>query len=69
LQEEADVEKPLLKAGKKHHLMKSLGHKYYPIVSRFAMNAVAHPFGNRVHEKNQKPGLPLITNAPPGRER
>jgi len=60
------VEKPLLKAGKKHHLMKSRN-KYYPIVSGSAMNAVAHPFGNKRSSRKSK-ARPAPQNAPPGRK-
>ena len=60
------VEKPLLKAGKKHHLMKAKN-KYYPIVSGSAMNAVAHPFGNKRSLRKSK-ARPAPKNAPPGRK-
>lgn len=60
------VEKPLLKAGKKHHLMQSRN-KYYPIVSGSAMNAVAHPFGNKRSLRKSK-ARPAPKNAPPGRK-
>jgi large subunit ribosomal protein L2 len=60
------VDKPLLKAGKKHHLMKSRN-KYYPIVSGSAMNAVAHPFGNKRSSRKSK-ARPAPQNAPPGRK-
>jgi len=59
------TEKPLLKAGKKHHMMKSKN-KYYPIVSGSAMNAVAHPFGNKRSSRKSK-ARPAPSNAPPGR--
>ncbi|MFA6073526.1 MAG: 50S ribosomal protein L2 [Candidatus Woesearchaeota archaeon] len=60
------VEKPMLKAGKKHHIMKSRN-KYYPIVSGSAMNAVAHPFGNKRSSRKSK-ARPAPSNAPPGRK-
>lgn len=60
------LEKPLLKAGKKHHIMKSRN-KYYPIVSGSAMNAVAHPFGNKRSLRKSK-ARPAPKNAPPGRK-
>ena len=60
------TEKPLLKAGKKHHIMKSRN-KYYPIVSGSAMNAVAHPFGNKRSLRKSK-AKPTSRNAPPGRK-
>ncbi len=59
-------EKPLLKAGKKHHISKSKN-KYYPIVSGSAMNAVAHPFGNKRSLRKSK-ARPAPKNAPPGRK-
>lgn len=59
-------EKPLLKAGKKHYLMKSRN-KFYPIVSGTAMNAVAHPFGNKRTLRKSK-ARPMSRNAPPGRK-
>jgi len=60
------VEKPLLKAGKKHHIMKSRN-VYYPVVSGSAMNAVAHPFGNKRSSRKSK-AKPTGRNAPPGRK-
>jgi len=60
------VEKPLLKAGKKHHIAKSKN-QYYPIVSGSAMNAVAHPFGNKRTLRKSK-ARPTSRNAPPGRK-
>ncbi|MGV8162955.1 MAG: 50S ribosomal protein L2 [Candidatus Nanoarchaeia archaeon] len=60
------VDKPMLKAGKKHHIMKSRN-KYYPIVSGSAMNAVAHPFGNKRSSRKSK-ARPAPKNAPPGRK-
>lgn len=59
-------DKPLVKAGKKHHIMKSKN-KYYPIVSGSAMNAVAHPFGNKRSLRKSK-ARPAPNNAPPGRK-
>lgn len=38
------TEKPFVKAGKRHHLMRARG-KLYPLTSGVAMNAVDHPFG------------------------
>ncbi len=59
-------EKPLLKAGTKHHVMRGKN-KYYPKVSGTAMNAVAHPFGGK---RSGRKGRPTIAprNAPPGRK-
>jgi large subunit ribosomal protein L2 len=60
------TEKPFLKAGKKHHAKKARN-KYYPIVSGSAMNAVAHPFGNKRSLRKSK-AKPVSRNAPPGRK-
>lgn len=60
------TEKPFLKAGKKHHAMKARN-KYYPSVSGSAMNAVAHPFGNKRSLRKAK-AKPTSKNAPPGRK-
>jgi|TARA_B100000315_G_scaffold69138_1_gene62989 large subunit ribosomal protein L2 len=59
-------EKPFLKAGNKHHLMRSKN-KTYPKVRGVAMASVHHPFGGGRH---QHPGKPTTTsrNAPPGRK-
>jgi large subunit ribosomal protein L2 len=59
-------EKPFLRAGPKHHLMKAKG-KVYPRVRGVAMAAVHHPFGGGRH---QHPGKSTTTsrNAPPGRK-
>ncbi len=56
------TDKPFVKAGIKHKIMKSKG-KLYPIVSGTAMNPVDHPFGGKT-----KPGIPknVSRNAPPG---
>ncbi|QZX99944.1 50S ribosomal protein L2 [Halobaculum rubrum] len=60
------TEKPFVKAGKKHHKMRSRGTKY-PRVRGVAMNAVDHPFGGG---GRQHPGQPksVSRNAPPGRK-
>ncbi|MBN1275178.1 50S ribosomal protein L2 [Candidatus Woesearchaeota archaeon] len=60
------TEKPFLKAGKRHHAMKARN-KYYPSVSGSAMNAVAHPFGNKRSLRKSK-AKPTSRNAPPGRK-
>ncbi len=59
-------EKPFLKAGIKFHRVKAR-HKYWPIVSGAAMNAVDHPFGGK---RTSRKGRPTIApkNAPPGRK-
>jgi len=55
--------KPLVKAGKKHHIMKSKGRKWHR-TSAVKVNAVDHPFGSgrgkRIKSKIAK------RNAPPG---
>ena len=58
-------EKPILKAGKKFHMMKSKN-KLYPRISGVAMNAVDHPFGSGRGRHVGKPKTPK-KNAPPGR--
>ncbi|MDY6774941.1 MAG: 50S ribosomal protein L2 [Halobacteria archaeon] len=60
------LEKPMLKAGNKHHKMKSRGGKW-PKVRGVAMNAIDHPFGGG---GRQHPGRPksISPNAPPGRK-
>ena len=58
------LDKPLLKAGKKYHMMKAKG-KLYPRTSAVKMNAIDHPFGSgrgkRIKSKIAK------RNSPPGR--
>lgn len=53
--------KPMLKAGKKHHLMKSKGRKWHR-TSAIKTNAVDHPFGGgrgkRIKSKIAKRNLP-----------
>jgi len=60
------TEKPILKAGKKHHKMKKRGGKW-PKVRGVAMNAVDHPFGGG---GRQHPGKPKSVSGttPPGRK-
>lgn len=60
------IEKPFVKAGAKHHKMRSRGTKY-PRVRGVAMNAVDHPFGGG---GRQHPGKPksISSSAPPGRK-
>ena len=57
--------KPLIKAGKRHHIMKSKGRKWHR-TSAVKTNAVDHPFGGgrgkRIKSKIAK------RNAPPGRK-
>lgn len=56
------LDKPVVKAGIKHKIMKAKG-KLYPTVSGCAMNPVDHPFGGKT-----KPGIPksVSRNRPPG---
>jgi len=57
------LEKPIVKAGKKFHMMKSKGRKWH-FTSKVKVNAVDHPFGGgrgkRIKSKIAK------RNAPPG---
>jgi len=57
-------ERPLLKAGKKYHIMHALG-KVYPRTSGVAMNPVDHPFGG-----STKPGKhkTVSRHMPPGKK-
>ncbi len=59
-------EKPFVKAGNKHHKLRSRGIKY-PTVRGVAMNAVDHPFGGG---GRQHPGRPksVSSDASPGRK-
>lgn len=60
---EGMLDKPLLKAGKKHHIMKSKS-KLWPRTSAVAMNAIDHPFGSgrgkrvksKIVKRNASPG-------------
>ena len=58
------LEKPIVKAGKRHHIKKARG-KLWPRTSAVKMNVVDHPFGSgrgkRIKSKIAK------RNAPPGR--
>lgn len=60
------TEKPMVKAGNKHHKMRARGTKW-PRVRGVAMNAVDHPFGGG---GRQHPGRPksVSSDAPPGRK-
>ena len=59
------IEKPIVKAGKRWHMMHAKG-KLYPRTSGVAMNAVDHPFGCGRGRHMGKPKTPP-RNAPPGR--
>lgn len=60
------TEKPILKAGKKHHMM-SARNKRYPIIGGSSQNAVDHPFGNKRSARKAKQ-KPVGHFAPPGRK-
>jgi len=59
------MDKPFIKAGKRHHAMLAKG-KPYPRVRGVAMNVVDHPFGGR----GKHAGRPktVSRNAPPGQK-
>ena len=59
-------EKPMLKAGKNHFIMKSKN-KLYPRTSGVAMNAVDHPFGSGRGRHIGK-AKTVSRHAPPGRK-
>jgi large subunit ribosomal protein L2 len=59
------TEKPLVKAGKKWHMMKARG-KLYPRTSAVKMNVIDHPFGSG-RGKRIKSKIPK-RNAPPGKK-
>ncbi len=58
-------DKPLLKAGKKFHILRSRA-KYWPVVSKVVMNPVDHPFGGKSHRPGKSTTTPR--GAPPGRK-
>ncbi len=58
-------EKPIVKAGKKHH-MKKAKNKLWPRTSAVKVNAIDHPFGSG-RGKNPKSKI-AKRNAPPGRK-
>jgi len=59
------LDKPVIKAGKKHHIKRSKG-KLWPRTSAVKMNAIDHPFGSG-RAKNPKSKI-AKRNAPPGRK-
>lgn len=59
-------EKPIMKAGKKHHSLRSRA-KCWPRVSGVAMNSCDHPHGGGGHQHVGKPST-VSRNAPPGRK-
>lgn len=59
-------DKPLAKAGKKHHITRSKP-KRFPVVSGVAMNAVNHPHGGGGHPHVGRPST-VSKHAPPGKK-
>jgi large subunit ribosomal protein L2 len=59
------TEKPFLKAGAKHHLMKAKGH-VYPRTRGIAMIAACHPYGSS--KKGGRKVTTVSRNAPPGKK-
>lgn len=59
-------EKPMLKAGKKYHVVKSKARKHIT-VSGVSMNAVDHPHGGGKHHHVGRPST-VSVHAPPGRK-
>ena len=60
------TDKPFLKAGNKHHYIKSKAKKW-PVVRGVAMNAVSHPYGGGAKQSPHK-STTTSRNAPPGRK-
>ncbi|MHA1380318.1 MAG: 50S ribosomal protein L2 [Candidatus Helarchaeota archaeon] len=60
-------EKPIVKAGKKYHMIKPK-RKKWPITRGVAMNTVDHPHGGGGHQHIGKKGSTVSRNAPPGRK-
>jgi large subunit ribosomal protein L2 len=60
------TEKPLLKSGKRFHILQSKARSYLR-VSGVSMNAVDHPFGGGQHDIKGRP-MTVSKNAPPGRK-
>ncbi len=57
-------DKPLVKAGKKHHILRSTG-RYWPVVRGVAKNPVDHPFGGGNKQHTGRPKT-VARSAPPG---
>jgi len=57
------LEKPIVKAGKKHHMLRARG-KLYPRTSGVAMSPVDHPYGGK--RDAARPSGTTSRNAPPG---
>ncbi|MGQ9788324.1 MAG: 50S ribosomal protein L2 [Candidatus Hadarchaeaceae archaeon] len=60
------LEKPLVKAGKRHHIMHAKG-KHYPRTRAVAMNIVDHPFGGGRGKSAGRPKT-VARGAPPGQK-
>ncbi len=60
------IDKPFLKAGAKHHLMRAR-HRYWPRTRGVAMAIAYHPFGGGSHKRIGRPET-VSRNAPPGRK-
>lgn len=61
------TDKPLLKAGKKHALMKARG-RTFPTTKGVAMNAVDHPHGGGAHKSASLKPTTVARTAPPGQK-
>lgn len=57
-------DKPIVKAGKKHHVLQSKG-KYWPVVRGVAKNPVDHPFGGGNKQHTGRPKT-VARSSPPG---
>ena len=60
------TDKPFLKAGNKHHYIRSKAKKW-PVVRGVAMNACSHPYGGGAKQSPHK-STTTSRNAPPGRK-
>ncbi|MBU7023894.1 MAG: 50S ribosomal protein L2, partial [Theionarchaea archaeon] len=60
------TEKPMLKSGKRFHVLKSKARSYLR-VSGVSMNVVDHPFGGGQHDIKGRP-MTVSKNASPGRK-
>jgi large subunit ribosomal protein L2 len=60
------LDKPIIKAGKQHHIKKSKGGRIWPRTSAIKVNAIDHYFGSG-RGKNPKSKI-AKRNAPPGRK-
>jgi len=60
------TDKPFLKAGNKHHYVRSKAIKW-PVVRGVTMNAASHPYGGGAKQSPHKPTT-TSRNAPPGRK-